>query len=248
MADERSVSNVYSVHDPGRYRRERSRVGHDRDVPQMKPGKRIFDFAGAALGLSLLWPVFLVVALHIKVDHRGPVFFRQERIGRGGKPFRIWKFRSMVTEAENRDPQLTVGEDPRITRTGRWLRRLKLDELPQLFNVLSGDMSLVGPRPEVPKYVILYDASQRRVLDLFPGITDPASLEYRDEGERLILARDPERVYVEEIMPAKIRLNLQYAENATVWSDFVVILKTLTTLLGIAIRAPHSRDVSENRW
>ena len=208
----------------------------------MTLGKRMFDLAGAVLGLLLLWPLFFLIVLLIKLDTGGPAFFRQERVGHRGRPFRIWKFRTMIAEAEKRGPPLTVDGDPRITRAGRWLRRLKFDELPQLFNVLRGEMSLVGPRPEVPKYIALYDASQHRVLDLRPGITDPASIEYRDEDERLALATDPERMYVRAIMPAKICLNLEYAEGATVWSDFVVILETLVTLMGLTRRTSVSRQ------
>ncbi len=196
----------------------------------MKAAKRAFDAAGALAGLLVLWPVFAVVAAAVKADDRGPVFFRQERIGRGGKPFRIWKFRTMVTDAESRGGQLTVGRDPRITRVGAWLRRTKLDELPQLLNVLAGEMSLVGPRPEVERYVRLYTPEQRRVLEMPPGITDPASLRYVDESEVLGRADDPHRAYVEQIMPDKIRLNLEYAGRATLLSDFGVLLRTVARL------------------
>lgn len=168
----------------------------------------------------------------IKLDDKGPVFFRQERVGYKGRPFRIWKFRTMVVDAEKIGKPLTVGRDPRITRVGYWLRKFKLDELPQLFNVLVGEMSLVGPRPEVPKYVALYTPEQRKVLDLVPGITDPASIKYRDESEILGRSPDPDRTYLEEIMPEKIRLNLEYAAHATVWSDFIIVLKTLFRVFG----------------
>lgn len=207
----------------------------------MTLGKRMFDLAGAVLGLLLLWPVFVLIGLLIKLDDGGPAFFRQERVGYCGRPFRIWKFRSMGTQAKPLGLQLTVGEDPRITRTGRWLRRLKLDELPQLLNVLSGDMSLVGPRPEVPKYVALYDATQRRVLDLVPGITDIASLEYRNENEFLGNASDPETAYIERIMPAKIELNLAYAKRASVITDLVVVLSTALILFGLRRRPIFSK-------
>ncbi len=175
----------------------------------------------------MLTPLFLVVAISIKLDDGGPVFFRQERVGQGGKHFRIWKFRTMVVNAEKIGRQITVGRDPRITRVGHWLRKYKLDELPQLFNVLSGDMTLVGPRPEVPRYVALYTPEQRAVLDLLPGITDPASVRYRHESELLAQSNDPERTYIEEIMPEKIRINLAYAEHASLLRDFWVILQTL---------------------
>ncbi len=193
----------------------------------MKWQKRVFDLFWTIPGLVVLSPLFGVIALWIKLDDGGPVFFRQERVGQNGQLFRIWKFRTMVVDAEKRGRPLTVGRDPRITRAGYRLRRYKLDELPQLLNVLRGEMSLVGPRPEVPRYVALYTPEQRRVLDLMPGITDPASIRYRHENELLSQAEDPEKVYVEEIMPEKIRINLDYAQRATIWSDFWVILQTL---------------------
>lgn len=197
----------------------------------MRAGKRLFDLFWSMLGLCLLAPVFALVALAIKMSDSGPVFFRQERAGWRGRPFRIWKFRTMVVDAERVGGQLTVGRDPRITQVGDFLRRTKLDELPQLINVLFGEMSLVGPRPEVPKYVRLYTSGQRKVLDLVPGITDPASVRYRNENEVLAGASDPERSYVETIMPEKIRLNLAYAEKASVWSDTLVILATFVSLV-----------------
>jgi lipopolysaccharide/colanic/teichoic acid biosynthesis glycosyltransferase len=198
----------------------------------MRRGKRIFDLVCAIPGTALLLPVFLLLALAIKLEGRGPVFFRQDRVGRGGRLFRIWKFRTMVVGAERFGGPLTVGDDHRITRVGRWLRRFKLDELPQLFNVGRGEMSLVGPRPEVPKYVSLYTTTQRKVLELTPGITDPASVAFREESNLLAKASDPERAYVSVIMPAKIQLNLEYAARATVWRDFVVVLQTLWAMVG----------------
>ncbi len=192
--------------------------------------KRLFDLFWAAAGLLLLWPVFLAVAVLCKLEDRGSVFFRQERIGWKGRPFRIWKFRTMVVGAERLGPSLTVGRDPRITRIGNWLRQSKIDELPQLINVLLGEMSLVGPRPEVPFYVGMYSEEQRRVLDLRPGITDLASLNFRHESELLASAEDPGRKYVEEIMPEKIRINLRYASRAGLLQDFKVILMTLGLL------------------
>ncbi|GAH17100.1 unnamed protein product, partial [marine sediment metagenome] len=151
----------------------------------MSLGKRLFDLFWASLGLVLLSPLFLILALLIKLADGGAVFYRQERVGWRGRPFRVWKFRTMVMNAERMGKPLTVGDDPRITAAGRFLRRFKLDELPQLFNVVRGEMSLVGPRPEVAKYVRLYTPGQRRVLDLVPGITDPASIKYRDESDIL---------------------------------------------------------------
>lgn len=189
--------------------------------------KRIFDLFWATVGLLLLWPVFLLVALFIKVEDGGAVFFRQVRVGWKGRPFRMWKFRTMVMDAERLGRAITVGGDARITRVGHWLRATKVDELPQLINVLTGDMSLVGPRPEVQKYVDLYTPEQRRVLDLRPGITDLASVKYRRESELLATAEDPDRTYVDEIMPEKIRINLDYAGQASLAGDFKVILMTL---------------------
>jgi lipopolysaccharide/colanic/teichoic acid biosynthesis glycosyltransferase len=195
----------------------------------MKPAKRLFDLFGASLGLLLVWPVFLVVALLIRLEDGGPVFYRQERVGYRGRPFRIWKFRTMVATADTRGPPLTAVDDPRITRVGRWLRRFKVDELPQLLNVLAGEMSLVGPRPEVPRYVARYTADQRRVLELMPGITDVASLSHWDE--RVIAgATEPERLYLEKILPEKLCLSQEYGRTATAWSDFLVICKTLRKL------------------
>ncbi|NUO62035.1 MAG: sugar transferase [Gemmatimonadaceae bacterium] len=192
----------------------------------MKLSKRLFDIAGSGAGLLVLWPALVVMAVIVKLDG-GPAFFRQTRIGRRGRPFRILKFRTMVVDAERLGPQITANGDRRVTSAGRWLRRTKLDELPQLVNVLVGEMSLVGPRPEVPRYVERYTPQQRRVLDITPGLTDPASLRYLDEGARLAAAPDPEQLYVGELMPDKIRLNLEYAESATMASDFAVILRTI---------------------
>lgn len=200
----------------------------------MNPGKRALDLIGASVGLLVLWPLFLAVALLIKWEDGGSVFFRQMRVGYRGERFRIWKFRTMVVEAERIGPRLTVGDDSRITQMGRWLRRSKIDEFPQLLNVLVGKMSLVGPRPEVAEYVALYNEDQRRVLELMPGITDPASLEYRNENETLAEVSDPQTAYVKEIMPAKIRINLAYAERATLGSDLMVIFKTLGAFLGLS--------------
>ena len=197
--------------------------------------KRACDVTGALLGLAVLWPLLLVIGGAIAVEDGWPVLFRQERVGRDGRSFRLWKLRTMVRGAEQRGRQITVGADPRITRVGRWLRAMKLDELPQLVNVLRGEMSLVGPRPEVPRYVALYTPAQRAVLALTPGITDPASLRYYDESRVLDGAEDPERLYVDQIMPEKIRVNLEYAARATAWSDVVVVLATVRRLLS---RAP----------
>ena len=192
--------------------------------------KRAFDIASAVLGLALLAPLFLVVAAWIKLDSPGPVFFRQERIGRGGTPFRIHKFRTMRIEAAG--PALTVGADPRITRAGSFLRRTKIDELPQLIDVLRGDMSVVGPRPEVPRFVAHYPPALReRALSVRPGITDPASLDYIDEGALLARAADPEREYIDVILPDKLRRAADYADHASLWTDLAVIGRSVGVLL-----------------
>jgi lipopolysaccharide/colanic/teichoic acid biosynthesis glycosyltransferase len=181
---------------------------------------------GALVGLSLLIPFGLIVAAAIKLDDGGPVFYTQDRVGYRGRVFRIFKFRTMrVRRLEG--PHLTVGGDTRVTRVGRWLRKAKLDELPQLINVLLGDMSLVGPRPEVPALMAQYSVTERRVLDYVPGMTDPASIEYRNEGDRLVGASDPERAYLAEVVPAKIAMSVQYAQRATLRSDLAVIMRTL---------------------
>ena len=194
--------------------------------------KRAFDLLCAGAGLALLSPLLLGIALWIKLDSPGPVFFRQQRVGRFGVLFRIHKFRSMAEGAAQSGPQITVGADPRVTRAGHFLRRAKLDELPQLLDVLAGTMSLVGPRPEVPRYVAMYPAELRdKVLSVRPGITDPASIEYRDESTLLAQADDPERVYIEQVMPAKLRYAAQYVDHMSVPNDVRLILATLRSLL-----------------
>jgi len=209
----------------------------------MKFSKRCFDIFFSFIGIIFLIPLFLVIALLIKVEDGGPVFFRQERIGYMRKPFRVWKFRTMVVNAERQGLKITVGHDPRITRVGGWLRKFKLDEFPQLFNVLRGEMSFVGPRPEVSFYVEQYDANQQKVLDLMPGITDIASIKFFNENDILGKAKNPEDVYVNQIVPEKIRLNIEYAARATLWSDFKVIL---TTILKIFSSAKGRREVTSN--
>jgi lipopolysaccharide/colanic/teichoic acid biosynthesis glycosyltransferase len=193
--------------------------------------KRLFDLLGAALALALLAPGWVVIALWIKLDSPGPVFFRQQRVGRHGRPFTIHKFRTMVVDAPLRGPPLTIGDDARITRAGACLRRSKLDELPQLLDVLAGHMSLVGPRPEVPAYVARYpDNLRRQVLAVRPGITDPVSLEFADESALLARAADPEREYVEVLLPKKLHAAAAYAEQATLATDLRVIGRTLRVL------------------
>ena len=196
----------------------------------MTRAKRIFDVSLSFVGLLLLWPLFLLIAILIKAEDGGPVFFCQKRIGLGGVPFTMWKFRTMVPEAERMGGLLTSSDDRRITRVGARLRHRKLDELPQLFSVLLGEMTLVGPRPEVSKYVAMYGSEQRKVLQLVPGITDRASILFADEGTKLAEAAEPERFYIERIMPEKIRVNLEYARGATVLNDLRVILATLGRL------------------
>ena len=193
-------------------------------------GKRVFDLLGASLALLLLMPLLACVALWIKFDSPGPVFFRQQRVGRHGVPFLIHKFRTMQTGADGLP--LTVGDDPRITRAGRFLRRTRLDELPQFIDVLQGAMSLVGPRPEVPRYVALYPPALRdRALAVRPGLTDPASLAFIDEATLLAAAADPEREYVERILPAKLQRAVEYAETASVATDLAVLARTARALL-----------------
>ncbi|MEP6687709.1 MAG: sugar transferase [Gemmatimonadales bacterium] len=194
-------------------------------------GKRALDLALAGLGVIVLSPIFLAAATLVALDSRGPVFFRQTRIGRGFRPFRIIKFRTMVLDAE-RGGALSVGADPRVTRAGRHLRRLKLDELPQLFNVVAGDMSLVGPRPEVPEYVERFRADYADILTVRPGMTDLASLKYRDEAALLATAPDPAAEYVRVILPDKIRLGREYVRRSSVLFDLSLILRTLGAVLG----------------
>ena len=192
--------------------------------------KRLFDVAASAAGLLLLAPLLLAIAVWIRLDSPGPVCFRQERVGLRGEPSRILKFRSM--RADNAGPQITVGADARITRSGRFIRAYKLDELPQLLNVLLGDMSIVGPRPEVPRYVALYPATVRdEVLSVRPGMTDWASVQYRSESALLAQSPDPERTYVETILPAKLVLCQQYVRERSLLLDLKIIAMTLGILL-----------------
>ncbi len=200
------------------------------DQPPRRPWyyatKRVLDFIAALGGLLLLWPLLLLAAVAIKLDSRGPVFFIQQRVGRNFKNFGILKFRTMVTDAEQRGGQITFGADPRITRVGHYLRQTKLDELPQLFNVLVGQMSLVGPRPEVPRYVEMYREAYAYVLSVRPGLTDLASLKYRDEAEQLAASPDPAREYADRILPDKISLGRQYIDTASLTGDLAIVLKT----------------------
>lgn len=193
--------------------------------------KRLFDIVCSFTGLIVLSPLLLVLGLWVAFGSKGGMFYRQERIGRNGKVFRLFKFRSMYTDADKKGLLTVGGRDPRITPAGYYLRRYKLDELPQLFNVLIGDMSLVGPRPEVKKYVDLYTPEQRKVLLVRPGITDYASLEYFEENDLLARSADPEKTYIEEIMPAKLRLNERYIMEAGLLTDLKIILRTLKRIV-----------------
>ena len=198
--------------------------------PQLA-AKRAMDIVLSAAALCVLWPVLLLIALAIVVDDPGPVFYRQVRVGRSGKPFRIFKFRTMVVDADKKGLSITVGRDSRITRVGAFLRRTKLDELAQLLNVLCGQMSFVGPRPEVPRYVELYTPYQRQVLLVRPGITDYASIAYRNENDLLAGADDPERMYIETIMPDKIELNMKYLREISPLTDVRLMLRTVLAVI-----------------
>ena len=193
--------------------------------------KRLMDVVISGCALLVLWPLLLLIALAIKLDDPGPVFYRQVRVGRNGKEFRIFKFRTMVVDADKKGLQITVGRDSRITRVGAFLRKTKLDELAQLLNVFAGEMSFVGPRPEVPKYVDLYTPYQRQVLLVRPGITDYASIAYRNENDLLEGAQDPERMYIDEIMPAKIELNMKYLHEISPLADIRLISSTVMAVI-----------------
>ncbi|TQK10919.1 sugar transferase [Herbaspirillum sp. SJZ107] len=202
-----------------------------RDRTGAQVAKRLFDVCAAGIGLLLLAPLLLALALWVRLDSPGPVLFRQQRVGRHGVRFDILKFRTMVARPDD-GRQLTVGCDPRITRAGRFLRSSKLDELPQLINVLQGTMSLVGPRPEVPRYVDCYPpAARAAVLSVAPGITDLASILYKEESEILGRAADPERAYVETILPVKLEYYQRYVRERSFWLDLRIIFRTLAAVL-----------------
>lgn len=193
--------------------------------------KRLFDIIASACGLIVLSPLFIILSVWIKLDSKGPVFYRQVRVGRHNKDFRIFKFRSMRVGADKQGLITVGGRDPRVTRSGYFIRKYKLDEFPQLINVLIGDMSLVGPRPEVRKYVDMYTEEQMRVLDVRPGITDLASIRYRNENELLEKAEDPDQFYVDVIMQDKLAINLEYVANHSFWYDIKLIFKTLWEII-----------------
>ena len=193
--------------------------------------KRLFDIVASGLGLIVLSPLFIILAIWIKLDSKGPVFYRQVRVGRYNKDFRIFKFRSMRVGADKGSLVTIGGRDPRVTKSGYWIRKFKLDELPQLINVFIGDMSLVGPRPEVRHYVDYWTPEQMHVLDVRPGITDAASIKFRNESEFLKQVDDPEKHYIEVIMPMKLDLYLQYVNCHSFKGDIRLILETLWTVI-----------------
>lgn len=188
---------------------------------------RLFDICLSAFGLMILSPLFIIVTIWIIIDSRGPVLYKQQRVGRFGVDFTLLKFRSMRVNADKAGLLTVGGRDNRITNAGYYLRKFKLDELPQLFNVLAGDMSLVGPRPEVRKYVQLYNDEQKKVLQVRPGITDLASIAYKNENELLAQSEDPEKTYINEVMPEKLRLNQHFIENPTIKNYFTIIFRTV---------------------
>lgn len=193
--------------------------------------KRLFDIVASACGLIILSPLFIILSIWIKLDSKGPVFYRQVRVGRHNKDFRIFKFRSMRVGSDKQGLITVGGRDPRVTRSGYFIRKYKLDEFPQLINVFVGDMSLVGPRPEVRKYVDMYTEEQMRVLDVRPGITDLASIRYRNENELLENAENPDQYYIDVIMQDKLAINLEYVANHSFWYDIKLIFKTFWEII-----------------
>lgn len=193
--------------------------------------KRAFDIIASGLGLICLSPLFAVLAIWIKTDSKGPVFYRQVRVGKDNKDFRLFKFRSMRPDSDKQGLITVGGHDPRVTRSGYYIRKYKFDELPQLINVFLGDMSLVGPRPEVRKYVDMYTPGQMRVLSVRPGITSLASIRYRNENDILAAADDPDRCYVEKVMPDKIAIDLEYVAHANLWNDIKLIFSTFKEIV-----------------
>jgi len=209
--------------------------------------KRLVDLCVASVALLVSSPVFLIVAVLIKLNSPGPVLFKQERIGLHGKPFRIFKFRTMVVNADRIGGPSTAADDPRVTRIGRVIRRLNLDELPQFLNVLRGEMSVVGPRPEVPQYVAMFTDEEKAILSVRPGITDWATLWIRDEGKILEGSDDPERTYREQIWPEKHRLALEYVNHHSLWIDLQIMVKTLEVHLVDRWRPSRDRPRADRR-
>lgn len=197
--------------------------------------KRLFDILFSSLGLIVMFPILIFSAIAIKLDSQGPALYRGKRIGRYGKPFRIYKFRAMVVNAEKLGGSSTPADDPRITNVGKYIRKFKLDELPQLINVLMGDMSFIGPRPQVPEDVALYTKEEKSILSVRPGITDWASIKYHNEGEILRGSPDPDQAYIEKIRPGKIKLELEYVRNHSFWIDLKILLKTIKTLFSTRV-------------
>lgn len=193
--------------------------------------KRLFDIVASGMGLIILSPLFAVLAVWIKIDSKGPVFYLQTRVGRGNKDFLLYKFRSMRPDSDKLGLITVGGHDPRVTRSGYYIRKYKLDEFPQLINVFIGDMSLVGPRPEVRKYVEMYTPEQMRVLSVRPGITSLASIRYRNENDILAAAEDPDRCYIEKVLPNKLAIDLEYVERATLWNDIKLICSTFKEII-----------------
>lgn len=193
--------------------------------------KRLFDIIASGLGLIVLSPLFAVLAVWIKADSKGPVFYRQTRVGRNNRDFRLYKFRSMRPDSDKLGLITVGGHDPRVTRSGYYIRKYKLDEFPQLINVFIGNMSLVGPRPEVRKYVDMYTPEQMRVLSVRPGITSLASIRYRNENDILAAAEDPDRCYIEQVMPDKLAIDLEYVDRATLWNDIRLIFSTFREII-----------------
>lgn len=193
--------------------------------------KRLFDIFASGLGLVCLSPLFAILAVWIKLDSRGPVFYRQVRVGKDNKNFRLFKFRSMRPDADKLGLITVGGHDPRVTRSGYYIRKYKLDEFPQLINVFKGDMSLVGPLPEVRKYVDMYTPEQMRVLEVRPGITSLASIRYRNENEILAASDDPDKTYIEQVMPDKLAIDLEYVDRATLWNDIKLIFSTFKEII-----------------
>ena len=193
--------------------------------------KRLFDIVASGLGLIVLSPLFAVLAVWIKADSKGPVFYRQTRVGRNNRDFRLFKFRSMRPDSDKLGLITVGGHDPRVTRSGYYIRKYKLDEFPQLINVFKGDMSLVGPRPEVRKYVDMYTPEQMRVLSVRPGITSLASIRYRNENDILAASDDPDRCHIEPVMPDKLAIDLEYVDRATLWNDIRLIFSTFREII-----------------
>lgn len=193
--------------------------------------KRLFDIVSSGLGLVALSPLFLVLGIWIKLDSTGPIFYRQVRVGKNNKDFKLFKFRSMRPDSDKLGLITVGGRDPRVTRSGYYIRKYKLDEFPQLINVFKGDMSLVGPRPEVRKYVDMYTPEQMKVLNVRPGITSLASIRYRNENEILAAAEDPDKCYIEQVMPDKLAIDLEYVDKANLWNDIKLIFSTFKEII-----------------